>query len=52
MEPIRSINEEDILLWPDGSWCFYSNLDECSWMDDNFEVIPAHSSRWSAIMES
>jgi hypothetical protein len=54
MEPIRPIGADDILLWPDGSWCLYSNLSEYprAGLDDDYEVIPAYSARWCNIMEA
>lgn len=52
MEPIRPIGSNDILLWSDGSWSFYCDLSEYSWMSNDYEVIPAYSARWSAIVEA
>lgn len=37
---------DDACLWPDGSWCFFTDIMEYSWKGDDFEVIPAGTARW------
>ncbi len=49
METIRAHTPEDIVLWPDGTWCFYEDLAEYGFMSDDFEVIPAGSARWEEL---
>jgi hypothetical protein len=38
---------EDIMLWPDGTWCYREELEEMlTWMSDDYEVIPVDAERW------
>jgi len=51
-QPIRPIGTDDILLWPDGFWCFYGDACRVVGKGDNYEVIQAYSMRWSLIIEA
>lgn len=42
-EPISS---DDILVWPDGTWCFRQFLHEYAYMSDDFRVIPDGTHEW------
>lgn len=33
-------DSEDVLRWPDGTWCYRYELPEMSHMSDDFEVLP------------
>jgi hypothetical protein len=37
------MNPDDILLWPDGFWCFREELDPRFLREDNYRVIPCGS---------
>ncbi|MBT2325539.1 hypothetical protein J7E62_24705 [Variovorax paradoxus] len=50
MNEIRPINGEDVCLWPDGSWCYRCDLEEYSWMSDDYEVIRRDSQRAEEIV--
>lgn len=41
---------DDILEWPDGSWCLRSEYDEEDqrWRGDDFRVIPWGTAEWEA----
>lgn len=30
---------DDIIIWPDGTWCYVSEFSEYAFMSDDFEVI-------------
>lgn len=45
-------NEEDIILWPCGTWCLAFELAEMSHMSDDFERIPFGSERWDEVAAS
>lgn len=45
-DQIQPISNEDVMLWPDGTWCFRQYLGEHSHMSDDFEVLPVNSARW------
>lgn len=42
---------DDILLWPDGEWCFRGYLHQYGHKSDDYEVIQAESFRWNALLE-
>lgn len=31
--------QDDICVWPDGTWCYRYELSEMSYLSDDFEVI-------------
>lgn len=39
-------DNEDVFLWPDGTWCHRYEYGEMSHMSDDFEVLPFESDRW------
>lgn len=49
---IRRIDEEDLILWPDGTYCHYYELSEMSHKSDDFEVIPFDSIRYNEVLET
>lgn len=40
---IRPAGQEDILRWPDGSWCYRHELPEMGHKSDDYEVITEDS---------
>ncbi|RZI40378.1 hypothetical protein EGT07_23840 [Herbaspirillum sp. HC18] len=41
---------DDICLWPDGEWCYRSELAEfTSWKSDDYEVIRVSSERYDEV---
>lgn len=45
------MSQEDLIVWPDGTWCFVSDLPSMSWKSDDYEHIPCGSDRWRRILE-
>lgn len=43
---------DDIILWPDETWCFYSELWEFHWMSDDYEVISYGTDRWTEFLNT
>ncbi len=43
---IASDNPDDILLWPDGFWCFRKEFSEGFLRQDDYRVILHHSDEW------
>jgi len=43
---IASENPDDILLWPDGFWCFRKEFSEEFLRQDDYRVILRHSDEW------
>lgn len=48
---IREIDREDILLWPDGTWCYRHQQSEMSQMSDDFQVVPFDTPEHDAIVD-
>lgn len=39
---------EDVIRWPDGTWCYRHELAEFSHMSDDYEVLAAGTPRYEA----
>ena len=37
------VNPEDVLLWPDGFWCFREELSPAFMREDTYRVVPYDS---------
>lgn len=48
---IKRANQEDILRWPDGFWCYRYELPEMDHKSDDFEVITEESPEYELIAE-
>jgi hypothetical protein len=46
----RSTDTEDVLLWPDGTWCFRDELREYGFMSDDYEVLHFGTVRWQKLV--
>ena len=42
---------EDIILWPDGTWCYRHELTEYGYMSDDYIVIEYGTARWSSFLK-
>ena len=38
---------EDVVLWPDGFWCYRYELPDMSHRSDDYEVIEYDTDRWA-----
>jgi len=45
---IQSIDNEDIIVWADGTWCYRHDLEQMSHMSDDYLVLPYDSADWLA----
>lgn len=48
---IRLASQEDIILWPDGSWCFRYELPEMNHKSDDFEVITEDNPQYELLSQ-
>lgn len=48
---IRKINPDDILRWPDGTWCYRGNHGEYGWMSDDYEVLTPEHPEYKLLQE-
>lgn len=47
---LRPAAGNDVVRWPDGTWCYRDDLPEYTWMSDDYEVIPHESPEWDLIV--
>jgi hypothetical protein len=45
------MDQQDILLWPDGFWCFADEYNETMLRDQSFRLIPADTPEWVVAKE-
>lgn len=50
MVPMRKPLPEDLCLWPDGTLCFFCDLEQYSWMSDDFEIIGQEDARYNEVL--
>jgi hypothetical protein len=55
-EPLRlsasRVSSNDLLVWPDGSWCYGFELPEMGHMSDDCMRLAENSPAWSEALES
>lgn len=39
-------DNEDVLVWPDETWCYRYELSEMNHMSDDYMVLPFDSGEW------
>lgn len=39
MHEVRKLSSQDIMLWPDGTWCFREELGDMVHMSDDYEIF-------------
>ena len=42
---------EDIILWPDGTWCYRHGLTEYGYMSDDYFVVEYDTIRWYGFLK-
>ena len=42
---------EDIILWPDGTWCYRHELTEYGHMSDDYVVLEYGTTSWSNFLK-
>lgn len=40
------LNLDDVMRWPDGTWCYRDEKFEFTWMSDDYEVLYYDSIEW------
>ena len=40
------LNDDDILMWPDGFWCYRGDLLECAKRDYSYRVLEHQCEQW------
>jgi hypothetical protein len=49
---IKPASPDDIIRWPDGSWCYRHELHEYTWMGDDYEVLTPEHPEYDLITEA
>ena len=44
-----NIDPDSIVMWSDGTWCYYSEIDQYLWMSDDYRIIPFGSEEQIAL---
>lgn len=42
---------DDILLWPNGNWCYRSDIDDMSHLSDDYQILRADSEQWREFIQ-
>ena len=48
---IQKASGDDLLVWPDGTVCFRSEVGMYSHMSDDYEVVAEGTARWDCLLE-
>ena len=51
-QSIREAKIDDLILWPDGVWCFRGNLHEYTHKSDDYRVIPVDTDEWDTFLRT
>lgn len=50
MNEVRKARVDDIVIWPNGSWCFYGELHEYPQRSPDYRIVPEGSPEWESIV--
>ena len=42
---------EDVILWPDGTWCYRHELVEYGWLSDDYIVLEYGTTSWNNFLK-
>jgi hypothetical protein len=45
------MDNEDLIVWADGTWCYRYELEEMTYMSDDYEVVRFGTGRHEALTE-
>ena len=45
---MQVLSREDIMVWPDGTWCYREDLEDMAHMSDDYIVLAFDSADWHA----
>ena len=51
MTNIQPISNEDLIVWPNGTVCMRSELQEYHWMSDDYIVVSVNDPSYQLYME-
>lgn len=41
------MNNEDLVVWPDNSWCYAEDLEEYPWKSDDYVLVSADDPKYN-----
>ena len=44
-------DNEDLVIWPDNTWCFAEELDDYSWKSDDYIVISVEHEKYAYFID-
>jgi hypothetical protein len=44
------MNSDDVLLWPDSTWCYRYELSEYGFMGDDYQVLKYDTDAWERFL--
>lgn len=47
----QPLSPDDIVVWPDDSWCFRSELEEYTWKSDDYRWILISDSEYDSFLK-
>lgn len=48
---IKPVSDSDILIWPDGTWCFREHLSQYGHMSDDYQTLAVDTPEWEQQLE-
>lgn len=49
---VDNSHPEDLILWSDDTWCMRDELEQYTWMSDDYLVIPVDSIHYDSIISN
>ena len=43
----KLFNKEDLVVWPDDSWCYLEDLEEYTWKSDDYVVVSVDDPKYN-----
>ncbi len=47
----NKIDDADIMLWPEGTWCYRDELEGMTHMSDDYQVLLYGSEEWNMFVK-
>ena len=45
-------SNDSVVVWPDGTWCYWSEVSEYGWKSDDYEVLEPCTPQWKAFLKA
>jgi len=44
------MNSEDLIIWPDNSWCYAEELEEYTWKSDDYVLVSVDDPKYDYLI--